>query len=303
MDYEKEGGKEELKEAIRFLHSSVGNAVTKDKHIVVANGATQVLMAAMFAYAKIYGIQNVYAKPPYWFRFPEMTDINKLKFVNEVTPEIISNTLNIITYPSNPENIIGYGEKYSSHNIHDMCYNWPQYIDVSPMNEDIMIFGLAKCTGHAGSRVGWALIKNPQIADEMCRYIEYDTGGVSVESQIRAATLLDKQAYIYKELSPYGGVTCFSYGKKILDSRWERIKEVGLLEPGHKSGIQILNNSGMFAWGKYLENNAAKKIEEKFDLLVLGGQASSPGETDKFRMNVGSTDAEFDKFINKFKSL
>jgi L-tryptophan--pyruvate aminotransferase len=42
---------EELDDAIREIHGFVGNAITWDKKIVVGNGSTQLLQAALFALA------------------------------------------------------------------------------------------------------------------------------------------------------------------------------------------------------------------------------------------------------------
>ena len=42
---------EELDDAIREIHAFVGNAITWDKKIVVGNGSTQLLQAALFALA------------------------------------------------------------------------------------------------------------------------------------------------------------------------------------------------------------------------------------------------------------
>ncbi|KAK4399699.1 Tryptophan aminotransferase-related protein 2 [Sesamum angolense] len=41
--------------------------------------------------------------------------------------------------------------------VHDLAYYWPQYTAItSPADCDIMQFTVSKCTGHAGSRIGYA---------------------------------------------------------------------------------------------------------------------------------------------------
>src|ERR1700681_3196595 len=62
MDYEKEGGKEELKESIKELHNLVGNAETEGYEVVIGCGATQLIFAAL----DVLGRHNVYDKSPYW---------------------------------------------------------------------------------------------------------------------------------------------------------------------------------------------------------------------------------------------
>ena len=49
-----------------------------------------------------------------------------------------------------------------------------------------MMFTLSKLTGHDGSRVGWALVKDPEMAAQIKR----KTGSLSHDAQLRAATLL-----------------------------------------------------------------------------------------------------------------
>lgn len=40
--------------------------------------------------------------------------------------------------------------------VHDFAYLWPQYTPIEePADDDIMLFTLSKCTGHAGSRIGY----------------------------------------------------------------------------------------------------------------------------------------------------
>ncbi|KAI4382465.1 hypothetical protein MLD38_008427 [Melastoma candidum] len=49
-----------------------------------------------------------------------------------------------------------------------------------------MLFTLSKCTGHAGTRIGWTIVKDKQVARRMVKYLELSSIGVSKESQLRA---------------------------------------------------------------------------------------------------------------------
>lgn len=43
--------------------------------------------------------------------------------------------------------------------IHDLAYYWPQFMPINrPADHDLMYFTFSKCTGHAGSRIGWVFI-------------------------------------------------------------------------------------------------------------------------------------------------
>ncbi|KAE9597006.1 putative transaminase [Lupinus albus] len=58
----------ETKDAIKRIHSLVGNAVIEDKHIVVGTGSTQLFLAALFALSPSDSPQpiNVVAQAPYY---------------------------------------------------------------------------------------------------------------------------------------------------------------------------------------------------------------------------------------------
>ncbi|KAG5605896.1 hypothetical protein H5410_027388 [Solanum commersonii] len=66
--------------------------------------------------------------------------------------------IEFITSPNNPDGVIrkhvvnGDQEKL----IYDLAYYWPQYTAITiPANHDVMLFTISKCTGHAGSRIGF----------------------------------------------------------------------------------------------------------------------------------------------------
>lgn len=302
MKYEKEGGREGLKNEIIKLHKHVGNCDTSRKTLIIGNGATQLIMACIYAYKKMYHRVwpefTVTAKAPYWFRFPQMCDLMGVDFKEE-SGLVPSSELKIITYPSNPENKKD-AETEIENTIYDLCYMWPQYTEVEKMNKSVMIFSLAKCTGHAGSRIGWAFFKNKKIADLVHQYIEYDTGGVSVDAQERATYILKTQNKQYEE--GYGHETCFEHSKYMLDARWTELELRGFLsKKGHrKSGIKILNNSGMFAWCQLQKDPKIKLtdyLDKKYNLLVLDGKSSDEKSHNCFRLNIGCDNETWDKFI------
>lgn len=316
MDYEKEGGRESLKEVILELHKKVKNANSSGKSLVVGNGATQMINATIHALKVKYGLNHVGAKAPHWFRFPEMTNMLGCQFSeadmimkNWVSPEVSAAEdmfINIATCPSNPENKLEHWTR-SKYMIWDLCYMWPHYTnDVRRVDENIMIFSLSKATGHGGSRIGWGFFADDEIADLVQRYIEYDTGGVSVEAQVRAQAVIKTQlAYLqdYKRTQ----FSCFDYGSNLLEKRWNQLKQLSFLASygNKKAKFKILNTSGMFGWCEYLgelkeSEDLVTVINKKYDLLVLDGKSSDSFSTKNFRINIGCDRETFDRFILKF---
>ena len=47
-----------------------------------------------------------------------------------------------------------------------------------------MLFSMSKLTGHAGTRLGWALVKDHQFASDMDAYIRAVSLHVSIDSQV-----------------------------------------------------------------------------------------------------------------------
>ena len=63
------------------------------------------------------------------------------------------------------------------------------------------------CAGHAGSRIGWAIVGNPVVAQTMRTWIAYN-GQIAVESQARAAGLLEHVIGTHGELMLINSADC-----------------------------------------------------------------------------------------------
>ncbi|CAI8583373.1 unnamed protein product [Vicia faba] len=62
----------------------------------------------------------------------------------------------------------------------------------SASNYDLTLFTVSKSTGHAGMRIGWALVKDLEVAKKMTKFIELNTIGISKDSQLRASKFRDR---------------------------------------------------------------------------------------------------------------
>lgn len=267
------GSRDLLKENIKKLHLKIGNARVVDRHIVVASGGTQILLALLSVLKNKLNVKYAWAEPPHFSRFPILTEISKLNWKND------KSSIRIVSIPNNPDNQIKTLNNINkSKLIVDLCYNWPQYINDSDKIEydlPIMVFSLSKATGHASTRIGWAIVKDENLAKELEYHIEVSTGGLSIDSQVKAEQIISHQLNVSYEDS------VFNYGKKELKKRWKQIKKAN-------PKFKILNNNGMFLWAK---GKCPKEIKHLNGVLL--------GSNDKhFRLNIGCSKKTFKLFID-----
>ncbi len=260
------GTGKDVQTAIKALHIDQNNANVENKRVVVGTGATQIIRAVI----NLLG-EKVYAEPPYFSRFPTLAKKENLKwgFKNHETI--------LLTVPNNPDGREDHQfDSEALYKVYDLCYNWPQYTNTYCFNEPIMIFSMAKATGHASSRVGWLITDDDAFADAVEDYIEVDTGGISIDSEKKLLSIINHQLSAKK--------TIFEYGKDILNKRWKILNNI-------KTKFEILNKQGMFLWCK-------GEIPEG----VLGMTGDNFGASkNHFRLNIGCSEETFDAFIEKVK--
>src|SRR5271166_4000495 len=147
--YPNEGGDPEL---LEILHKIFPNY----SYIIVTNGATQALGAAIEHQAKMWG-PNVFIRQQYfWSRFPKICERNGAFIINGASclPNI---DFSITTSPNNPDGIVE--EDFAD--IWDGSYYnpfYPVYADCKPVDiggSGCAIFSGSKMLGVSGYRVGW----------------------------------------------------------------------------------------------------------------------------------------------------
>lgn len=214
------------------LHKIVGNAVTEDRHIVVGTGSTQLFQAVLYALARP-GVEepiSVVSAAPYYSSYPAITESLKsglykwegdaLSFSKE------GQFIELVTSPNNPDGYVrdSVVNKSGGVLVHDFAYYWPQYTPItSPADYDIMLFTLSKTTGHAGMRIGWALVKDREIAKRMVKYIELNSIGVSKDSQLRAAKVF-KVVSDSCESSRNTTESLFEFAYHLMVERWQNLR-------------------------------------------------------------------------------
>ncbi|CAI9112714.1 OLC1v1013192C1 [Oldenlandia corymbosa var. corymbosa] len=226
----------EFADAIVKLHNKVGNAVTEGRHIVVGTGSTQLYQAVLYALCPDNSgsePMSVVSAAPFYSSYPLMTDFLKSGLYkwggdahefNADKPYI-----ELVTSPNNPDGSSREAVVNGRRGIlvHDLAYLWPQYTPISsPADHDIMLFTVSKSTGHAGTRLGWALIKDEEIARKMTKFIELNTIGVSKDSQIRAAKILShvSESIDNKPESDQGGDNFFEFAYDVMAKRWTQLR-------------------------------------------------------------------------------
>ncbi|KAJ6882264.1 tryptophan aminotransferase-related protein 2-like [Populus alba x Populus x berolinensis] len=257
------------KEIIR-LHKTVGNAVTEDRYIVVGTGSTQLYQAVLYALSPQDAVEplSVVSAAPYYSSYPLITDCLKsglykwagdARSFNKEGPFI-----ELVTSPNNPDGYVRQSVVNKSGGIlvHDLAYYWPQYTPIaSAANHDIMLFTVSKSTGHAGMRIGWALVKDVEVAKKMVKFVELNTIGVSKDSQLRAAKVL--QVVIHSCQYPTSLGSLFDFAAHLMEERWKllraAVRQSGLFTlPEFSPGsCSFLNRSfapqPAFAWLKCQE--------------------------------------------------
>lgn len=139
-----------------------------------------------------------------------------------------STFIEIVCSPNNPDGAIRHAvlDSEAGKWVHDLAYYWPQYTPMrGPADEDIMLFTVSKATGHAGTRIGWALVKDADVARKMVKFIEMNSIGVSKDSQIRAARILQVVSDGYDLPDSKGADRLFHFSRHLLADRWGRLRQ------------------------------------------------------------------------------
>ncbi|XP_027368861.1 tryptophan aminotransferase-related protein 2-like [Abrus precatorius] len=222
------------KEVVR-LHNVVGNAVTEGRHIVVGTGSSQLILAALFALSSPDAAEpiSVVSAVPYYSSYPALANYQKsglYKWAGDaVSYDKDGPYIELVTSPNNPDGYTRRSVVNQSQGllIHDLAYYWPQYTPISfPSDHDLTLFTASKSTGHAGMRIGWALVKDKEVAKKMTKFIELNTIGVSKDSQLRAAKVLKAVSDSCEEENSQDVESFFKYSYMHMEQRWKQLREV-----------------------------------------------------------------------------
>ncbi|KAF8408288.1 hypothetical protein HHK36_007437 [Tetracentron sinense] len=311
----------ELGREITRLHQLVGNAVTEDRHIVVGTGSTQLLQAALYALSPPDASEpmSVVSSVPYYSSYQPLTNYLKSGLYKWAGDACSFNRdepyIELVTSPNNPDGFMRQPVVNRSGGtvVHDLAYYWPMYTAItSPADNDLMLFTVSKCTGHAGTRIGWALVKDKEVAKKMTEFIVLNTIGVSKDSQLRAAKIIGVVSDGCQNLDN-PDEHLFQYGRRLMTERWKRLRDAvnqsGLFSlPDFPSNFcnyvsEVTEIQPAFAWLK-----CEGDIEDCESLLrghkILTRNGKQFGASTKYvRVSMLDRDETFDLFIERLSSI
>ncbi|XP_009767595.1 tryptophan aminotransferase-related protein 4-like [Nicotiana sylvestris] len=314
----------ELEKNIRKIHAIAKNAITDGRYIVFGVGSTQLLNAAVHALSmessssSPFTTKVVANKIPYYSPYKFQTEFfQTLHYEFEGDSSMLKNksdfggnVIEFVTSPNNPDgnlrNSVLKGPNVKT--IYDRAYYWPHYTAIpAPADEDLMIFSISKLTGHAGSRVGWAIVKDVNVYKRMMDFIDVAEMGTSKDGQLRALTLL-------KVVAQGDDKQLFNFAHQILSHRWEKLSRIFSLSK--RFSLQriptqyctfldrIREPSPAYAWVK-CKRKEDKNCTEIFRVAKIIGRPGSKffAENRYVRLSLLKGQHDFEMLISQMKKL
>lgn len=311
---------QELERQIRKLHASVGNAVTEGRFIVFGSGSIQLLIAAVHSLSlNSSSPSKVVASTPFYAAYKMQTEFFKsldFEFEGDASLWINNSESNMafiefITSPNNPDGQLKKAvlQGSSVKTIHDHAYYWPHFTAIpAPADEDLMIFTISKLTGHAGSRFGWAVIKDEALYQRMVTFLGLNTMGVSRDTQLRVLKILKVV------LNEGGGREIFQFGYSTMEDRWEKLSKtlskskrfsVQEIEPQYCTFFQkIRGPSPAYVWLKCEreEDRDCNLVLKKAKIIGRAGDVFN-AESRYARLSLIRSRDDFDLLLNRVEAM
>ncbi|KAJ0235509.1 Tryptophan aminotransferase-related protein 3 [Hirschfeldia incana] len=312
----------ELERIIRKLHNLVGNAVTDNRYVIFGTGATQLVAASVHALSQTNSssLTRLVSAIPYYNAYKEQTDFfnyANLKFEGDASVwkksehnDNLTQVIEIVTSPNNPDGKLKRAvlEGPNVKTIHDYAYYWPHFAPITHLaDEELSLFSLTKTTGHAGSRFGWALVKDEAVYERMKRYLTLSSMGVSRDTQLRALQLL-------KVVVGDGGEEIFHFSYETMKKRWEMLNKIlamstrfslETIEPDYCNYFKKRRDfTPAYAWVRCERFEDTNCYEIFRGAKIKGREGKVFGSEERFvRLSLIRTQDDFDQLADLLKKL
>uniref|UniRef100_A0A0A9GLY8 Alliinase C-terminal domain-containing protein n=1 Tax=Arundo donax TaxID=35708 RepID=A0A0A9GLY8_ARUDO len=228
--------------------------------------------------------------------------------------------IELVCSPNNPDGAIREAVLSSGTGkaIHDLVYYWPQYTPITgPAAHDVMLFTLSKITGHAGTRLGWALVKDREVARKMVYFVDRSSIGVAKDAQLRGAKILGVVSDAYELPPPVAAAPrprLFDFARRRMADRWSALRAAVAASGAFclqevTSGYcnftkQTVTTCPAFAWLR-----CEKEDVEDCAVLLAGhkivarGGTQFGGDARCVRVNMLDRDQVFDVLLQRLSSI
>lgn len=318
----------ELEDQIRALHQVVGNAVTEGRHIVVGTGSTQLFQATLYALTVQDQPEptNIVSAAPFYSSYPAVTDYLRSALFKWAGDAATFNPaaetapyIELVTSPNNPDGKIQHAiVKGTGHVVHDLAYYWPHYTPITEAaDHDVMLFTLSKSTGHAGTRIGWAILKDEKVAKKMAKFLELNTIGVSHDSQVRATQVLKAVVQGYTSTASHvrsslDANKLFHFGSSVLHYRWARLRsalnvssELSIpdFESSHCTFFQKeIDPTPAFAWIRCKKVADCQALLKQNRIITRSGRHFGVG-LEYVRLSMLERDQKFEMLVDRLARI
>jgi len=287
-----------LNETIRGLHADVGNAETDGYQLVIGAGAMQLLSSVTHVLAKRKGMK-LFSAVPYWDVFEQIGNSpDNLTFTTDATLDP-SNIIEVVTSPNNPNGhttSAQYPPSTVAGTVHDFVYNWPHMTAMTRKHaEDVMVFSLSKLTGYSASRVGWALIKDRDLAEDVSGHIFLNGQGAGVEAQYRAVEVLRSIRRSLKTDDDF-----FASANETFSKRWQQLKAA--LDPSRFT-LQDTVEGPPFAWVRCHGTANCAKDFQAAKIGVGAGSDYGGSDAEHVRLTLYQDQSTFDLMVQRIRAM
>lgn len=326
-----------LIKAIENVHALAGNVrLDGNTSIIVGIGSLSLMQAAMAAGAGAASSRgrlsapptDVWAPPPYFSNIVDSCihlGARALNCTHVGRPEPPAGRarapplVEIVTSPNNPDGRLRtQRSSRASVVVLDHAYMWPHFTPVhAPVTvtdpEQVALFTLSKLTGHASSRIGWAVVRKGSRLESLLRaFVARSTVGIPRDAQHRAVAALEAM------VADRGGA--LHWAQQTMAARWQTLAEIfsahapppatgsafrlQQLEPARLDRFlhTVRQPSPAYAWLERIDGQSAHVALKKVGILARPG--TSFGSEQRFaRLSLLMRSTEFDVLARKLRQL